>query len=148
MYRISQKVISKKKRSPVFILLYVAALSAFFSLPQGGEGFDLVRFLVVFGFTAVLAAGSNYLGTRKFLKYAASHSVELTEKGLSSVEFDTSTTLPWDKVTAVNCKKKRGSVSKLVLKTSSSGALDLSRYDNLDELATELKSYVDSSLWK
>jgi hypothetical protein len=145
---ISPKVISKKKRGPFFVLLYVVALAAIFSLPQAAEDFDITKFFIIFGFTGIIASGSNYWGARKFVDYADNHTVEITQEGLKSVEFDTLTTLPWDKITAVHCKIKHGKVSKMVLKTASSGSLDLSHYGNLDKLAIELKGFIDSVRWK
>ena len=60
MYRISPKVVSKKKRGPLFVLLYVAVLAVLFSLPQESGDFDIIKFFVIFGFTGVIAAGSSY----------------------------------------------------------------------------------------
>jgi hypothetical protein len=148
VYRISPTVISKKKRSPFFVLLYVAALAALFSLPQSTEHFSVMKFFIIFGLTGFIAAGSNYLGTKRFIEYAKNHAVEVTAEGFKSVDADTTTILPWEKITSVRFKMRQGKFSKLVLKTSSSGDLDLSRYEDLDNLARELKGFIDNAHWK
>ncbi|ARD21384.1 hypothetical protein [Shewanella japonica] len=147
MYKISQSVINKRKRSPFFVALYVIGLATLFSLPSKGAGFDWVRFTFIFGITGVLAVGSNILGTRRFLAFTKNHEIHLLKEGLKSIEQDGYNVLPWENVTEVKQKIKGGKVIKLVLKASS-GSIDLSSYGKLDELSSALKQYVKTELWK
>ena len=147
MYKIKQSVINKRKRGPFLVALYVIGLATLFSFPSQEEGFDWVRFSFIFGITGIVAIGSNILGTKRFLKYALSHEVTITNDGLKSKELDRYNVLPWENITQVKQKLKSGKLSKLSLKTST-GTVDLTNYENLDSLALELKRYIKSDLWQ
>ncbi|GGK81011.1 hypothetical protein [Amphritea balenae] len=148
VYKIKQSELTKRKRGPFFVLLYVVVLAAIFSLPSYEEGFDWVGFLIVFGVTAVLAVGANALGAKRFLSFAKSHHIEITEDGLESKGLDTYETLPWSSVTRVKKSSKNGVITKLILKTANSGSIDLSKYEQLDSIATNLKLHIKNELWQ
>jgi hypothetical protein len=148
MYKISQKIINKRKRGPLIVLLYVFGLSVLFALSSEETGFDWLKFSLVFGVVGVFSAGSNFLGARRFLVYSDRHTVEITPEGLKSIEFDTYNILPWEKVVSIKQKLKGNKISKLILNTATSGSVDLSRYEKLESLSSELKKYINTSLWQ
>jgi hypothetical protein len=147
VYKISQSVINKRKRGPFIVALYVIGLATLFSLPSKGEDFDWLGFAFIFGITGVIAVGSNILGTKRFLAFAKNHEIHILKEGLKSIEQDGYNVLPWASVTGVKQKLKNDNVIKLVLKTSS-GSLELSNYDKLNELSLGLKQYIKTDLWK
>lgn len=147
MYKICPQTITKKKRSPVFISIYVLILAAVFSLPKADESFDWAKFAIIFGVTGLLSVGSNFVGTRKYMRYAEIHTIEVAAAGLKSYELDTVSVLPWSKVTSVKVKNKNGEVTKLTLKTSH-GTIDLTQYENLPQLCNELKQFISPGLWR
>ena len=60
VFKINQSVINKKKRSPLYVLLYISLLAALFSLPQKEQDFDWAKFLIIFGVVGAFSAGSNH----------------------------------------------------------------------------------------
>ena len=146
VFKINQSVINKKKRSPLYVLLYISLLAALFSLPQKEQDFDWAKFLIIFGVVGAFSAGSNFVGSRRFIKYAETHKVEITAEGIKSYETDSFAVMPWDSILSVKEKTKNGKITKLFIKTSS-GKIDLSRYDNLELLVRELKRFLNPTLW-
>jgi len=141
-FRISKNILAKKRRGPLIVAAYVAALALLLSLPVENKEFSWDSFLIVFGVTAVLASGSNYIGYRSFYKYSIHHKIDVSEKGILSYEGDTESLLKWEKVNDVIVKNGKLGVKKFMLCTSITGKVDLSRYENLDQLHELVKKYV------
>ena len=141
-FRISKELLAKKRRGPLLILIYVAVLALLLSLPVENKEFSWDKFLIVFGITALIAAGSNYAGYRSFYKYAQHHKINVSKAGLLSFEGDTESLLKWDKVDEIIVKRGKSGIKKLLLSTSRTGKIDLSRYENLDHLYEMVNEFV------
>ncbi|MES9912724.1 MAG: hypothetical protein ABW126_10060 [Candidatus Sedimenticola sp. 4PFRAG1] len=144
-FRISEKLLAKKRRGPILVAAYVSALALLLSLPVESDEFSWSSFVFVFGVTAIIASGSNYLGYRNFYKYSLHHKINVTEAGLLSHEGDTESLLKWEKVNDIIVKKGKSGVKKLVLCTSITGKVDLTRYENLDQLCELVSNYVSAN---
>jgi len=143
-----QFAISKKTRDrtilfPLWIIVYIAIIGALLNFAAGRGEFDWTRFLVVFLPMSILAGGIKAFEAYNFLKYAQKHHINIDDKGLTSVEFDTITLLPWGKVVDIDVRLKSNSPYKVVLHTESSGKVDLSKYENLPALVTEIRMFME-----
>ena len=146
-FKISPHIIASKKRSPYFVLLYVGFLAGLFAMLTYSSDFDWTQFTIIFGAAAIIAIRSNYKGTRDYIKYANTHKILILPKGMVSYDGDLESLMRWDKIIKVSIKSNSKGIKKIILKTKSSDKVNLSHYENLDELNMQLKKYLDPQLW-
>jgi len=144
-FRISNILIAKKKRGLYVGALFVAIVAFLVVLSSNEDEFSWGSFVLVFGITAVFSVGANYASYRSFYKYAQNHKINVSADGLLSYEGDTESLLKWDKVNDIVVKRNNGQVKKLTLKTSLTGKVDLSRYENLNQLYDHVAKFTNNN---
>ncbi|CAK4074067.1 hypothetical protein [Vibrio sp. 16] len=117
------------------------------STPEYGEDFDWSKVIFIVVFSGLFAVGARLYGVIRYLKWAKSHRVVIESDGVSFQNLGSKTILPWDQVTSLKVKEKGGNVTNIILKTRSSGKIELKDYDNLKRLSEELKAIIDEKLW-
>jgi hypothetical protein len=147
LYQISRKRIEKETRSPLFVLLFSLIFAFVMGLLSYYAGLGWSGPVLTCGVAGVVCCFARYVGSRHYLKWAKKHGIKLHIDGLQILEAELESILPWDKISSVKVKKKRGKEVGVVLRTKESSVLELSDYENFDRLKGELEKYVDTNAW-
>lgn len=145
-FKIADKFVKHKYRGPIFIALLWPVLISAGSILLGGT-IPLEPVFYVFCFSCV-AALLNFRGGHAFRRYAMQHSLDITPEGMHSHEPDTTEIMPWGNVKQVTVKGSAQKIKSLNVLTHKGITADLSRYDDLPLLCSELEKYVPENQWQ
>ncbi len=145
-FKVSDRLTERLYLGPVIILFFYPTIILLGSWYME----DLIgveKFFYVFILSGLFPAFLNYRGKCDFRDYAKLHYIEIVDKGLISHELDVQEMLLWESIKEVKVKYSKHKVKSIKLKGYDGLTIDLSRYENLDLVATELEKYVEASKW-
>ena len=141
-YKISDQEIAKRKRSPFLILspFLIVILVLIFSNTSNDS--NLSELIFILSAVGILSTGSNAFSSYRFVKDAKKHKLIVSLKGIVFFNDRVETLIPWEKIVSLDSGGKSINIKKLIMKTDSSKKIDLSHYENLQELYQELRQHV------
>ena len=151
-FKISSHIIARRKRTPYFILIYFAFIAGLLSILDNDNNIDWTTTIAILSVAAIIFTRTSYMGTQDYIKYTNIHRILILPKGFVFCEGELEALIEWGKIIKVSIKSNSKGIKKVILKIRSSDEVDLSRldlshYENLDELNIELKKYLDPQLW-
>lgn len=145
-FKISDRLTRKLYLRPVGILFFFP-LAILLGVSLMGSSVELESLPYLFILFGLFPAFFSYRNKCDFRDYAKLHYIEIVDKGLISHELDVQEMLLWESIKEVKVKYSKHKVKSIKLKGYDGLTIDLSRYENLDLVATELEKYVEASKW-
>lgn len=140
-YRVSEKYLKRKKIEPIF--------SSFWGLLLGSLVFGIGNIpwyvaVIAIVFMVGITGGSNFFGSKRIIDSLRSHVLEVDGSKLRFTDKAMHSELDIDSIDRLTLDKKKGKVVAIYIERIKGQKEKLPPYENINELAEELVSFVAS----
>ena len=143
-FRISKKEISRQKRVPFIIsgILMIFFFFAVFISNEQNKEIDINQILFICVAMSVAIFCIHFYFIHKFIKFSKTHRLETKNDGLHFFNSNIQTTIPWNEINEIIVKGNDKNIKRLTVKLTNKELIELSIYNNLETLNSELNQYI------